>query len=245
MTRASRRVALACLAGSIVAACGAPTRPTLHAPSPSSPRVGASPAPTWPSHPRPTPCPDHPSHCLAAQVRVPAGALSPRAAEIAVGARAREVLAALAAADATRLAALAHPGRGVRFSTGTYVQPGSDVRLSPAEMAALAAEDTPRVWGYADGSGRPIRLTFAALLRDYFYDRDYARAPGIAYNRVVHAGNTNVNVFDIYPRAVLAEYHFCVPPGVETLDWRSLRLLFELSGGEYRLVAVVRDQWTI
>jgi hypothetical protein len=178
-------------------------------------------------------------------VRLPPGALEPRAAERAIGARAREVLGALAAGDAPRLAELAHPTRGVRFSPEPYVDVARHVRLTRAELAALASDDPPRVWGYADGSGRPIRSTFAALLRGSFYDRDYARAPEVGYNRVLHAGNTIINVFEVYPRAVLAEFHFCVPPDVMTLDWQSLRLLFERAGNEYFLVAVVRDHWTI
>jgi len=42
------------------------------------------------------------------------------------------------------------------------------------------------------------------------------------------------------------EYHF---PGIDPqyggLDWRSLRLVFQQSGGEWYLVGIIHDQWTI
>jgi hypothetical protein len=155
------------------------------------------------------------------------------------------VLRALAAGDAALLASLVHPRRGLRVSTDAYVDVAADPHLTRTQLAQSAGADDVRTWGYRDGSGDPIRLTLQDLLRDYFYDRDYRRAPEIGYNHVIHVGNTVVNVFDVFPRATLAEYHFCVEDPARTLDWRSLRLLFEADDGELFLVALLRDHWTI
>lgn len=60
---------------------------------------------------------------------------------------------------------------------------------------------------------------------------------------MLHAGNTKVNVFEVYPTAILAEFHFCNSNGL--LNWRSLRLVFEPRGDLWFLVGIVHDQWTI
>lgn len=241
--RNGRAAAVAAVFLALIGACGEPRRPSAtRASVPVAAITPSAPGPTWPPLVRPTACSG--PHCLGAQVRLPAKALAPSAAKRAVAARAREVLAVLAAGDVARLAPLVHPEHGLRLSTETYVLE-SDVLLSRDEVGAAVAADAVRTWGHTDGKGEPIRATLKGILHGYFYDRDYARAPEVAYNRVIHAGNTIVNVLDVYPRATLVEYHFCVPPGELTLDWRSLRLLFEPHGGEFFLVALVRDHWTI
>ena len=58
-------------------------------------------------------------------------------------------------------------------------------------------------------------------------------------------GNTYENLNIFFPDAKVAEYYI---PGTEKyahLDWKSLRLVYEIYKGKYYLVAIVHNQWTI
>jgi hypothetical protein len=158
---------------------------------------------------------------------------------------ARDAVLALKSRDGTKLAALAHPTKGVRFTPYPHVGPG-DVVLAGADLRGAFTDTRIRSWGIYDGRGDPIELTFPDYWRRFVYDVDFANAPEVAYNRVVGRGNTIENTADAYPDAILVEYHF---PGFDPqyggLDWRSLRLLFERHEDAWRLVGIVHGQWTI
>lgn len=158
---------------------------------------------------------------------------------------ARDTVLALKSQDGTKLAALAHPAKGVRFTPYPHVGP-RDVVLAGTDLRGAFTDTRIRDWGTYDGRGDPIELTFADYYRRFVYDVDFANAPEVAYNRVIGSGNTIENTADAYPDAILVEYHF---PGFDPqyggLDWRSLRLLFERHADTWRLVGVVHGQWTI
>jgi len=114
-------------------------------------------------------------------------------ADIAGGAR--EVLVALKARNADRIAALTHPVRGLRFSAYPAVRPDSDVVLQRTDIASIFRDSTPRQWGYADGSGHPLILSFERYYRRFVYDVDFAAAPVVQYNQgPVRGGNTGSNI---------------------------------------------------
>lgn len=167
-------------------------------------------------------------------------------AERLVGASAREALAALRARDGARLASLAHPSKGVLFSPYAYVHPGDDLVLTADQLRTAFSDPTVRHWGTTDGRGDAIELTFAKYLERWVYDVDFAAAPTVAYNREVGSGNISDNTAVVFPDAVMVEQHFeQLDPRYGGLDWRSLRLLFEETGGAWKLVAVVHAEWTI
>ena len=60
--------------------------------------------------------------------------------------------------DMARLAALAHPSRGVRFSPYAFVSQ-ADVVLMPAQLETARSDPTVYLWGAYDGTGDPISLT--------------------------------------------------------------------------------------
>lgn len=167
-------------------------------------------------------------------------------AERLVGASAREALAALRARDGARLASLAHPGKGVLFSPYAYVHPADDVVLRADELRTAFSDPKVRAWGTTDGRGDTIELTFAKYFERWVYDVDFAAAPTVAYNREVGRGNISDNTATAFPDAVMVEQHFeQIDPRYGGMDWRSLRLLFEETGGAWKLVAVVHAEWTI
>ena len=68
----------------------------------------------------------------------------------------------------------------------------------------------------------------------------------VGFDQTVGQGNTINNIIEVYPEAVVVEYHFeGFDPQYAGMDWRSLRLVFEESGGTWYLVGIVHDEWTI
>lgn len=147
--------------------------------------------------------------------------------------------------DMARLAALAHPTRGVRFSPYAFVRE-TDVVLTSAQLATALDDPTVYLWGAYDGSGAPISLTFAAYYEQFVYSHDFAAAPQVGYNQIIGRGNTINNCFEFYPGAFVAEYHFPgFNPAYGGMDWVSLRLVFQQENGVWYLVGIIHDQWTI
>jgi hypothetical protein len=144
------------------------------------------------------------------------------------------------------LARFVHPELGLRFSPYGYVD-SSDVVFAPANVASLDALQEPRTWGRYDGSGKPIRMSFADYYARFVYDRPYREARQGAVNEQVGTGNTINNIPAFFgTKAAFVEYHV---PGSEQysgMDWRSLRLVFlPDEDGRWRLAGLVHGEWTI
>jgi hypothetical protein len=162
-----------------------------------------------------------------------------------VRAIAEEAVAALRDRDMEALAALAHPSKGVRFSPYTYVR-DEHLVFGSQSVVGLLMDQTRYLWGYYDGSGEPIELTFAHYYEQFVYDQDFAHAEQIAYNEVLGQGNTINNIPEFYPDGVFVEYYFSgFDPQYGGMDWVSLRLVLEQEGGVWYLVGVIHDEWTI
>lgn len=163
-------------------------------------------------------------------------------AQAAVGERGSATLAAIKARDMAALAAIVHPSKGLRFSPYAHVDQQRDQRFTRDELERAFADASKRTWGEYDGIAGPIDLSFADYFQRFVYDRDFAAAPEISYNRAIGSGNTIENTADMYPDAIMVEHHF--PSSPNTLDWKSLRLLFEELDGAWYLVAIVHAEWT-
>ena len=157
-----------------------------------------------------------------------------------------EVLHMLKDKDMSRLSKLVHPDKGVRFTPYSYVDANVDVEITAAGFSGLMAETRKRVWGSFDGTGDPIDLTFSEYYKKFVYDADFLEAPQIIYNQPVQRGNSLVNLKEIYPDAEFVEYHFPgIDPQYNGMDWRSLLLLWEQKDGNWYLVGIIHNQWTI
>ena len=164
--------------------------------------------------------------------------------------RATAIIQAIKNTDLARLSELVHPSKGVRFSPYTYVRTEAeadpDLVFSAAKVASLATDQTVYRWGWFDGSGDPIDMTFEAYWARFIYDADFWQPHAVGYDEVIGAGNTINNIAQVYPQASVIEYHFTgFDPQYGGLDWRSLRLVLEGSGGLWYLVGVVHGEWTI
>ena len=188
-------------------------------------------------------------HAVLIRAQSKTSLLPPKEAKQAIASRARQVLMFLKSRNVTRLSALVHPRKGLRFSPyhSVNLQKGGDRVFSRSQVRGLLANKKRYLWGEDDGSGDPIRLTFAGYHRKFLYDHDYLRAPDVTYNsETLSSGNLINNIRESYPAAIIVEYHF---PGFEEkyggMDWTSLWLVFEKQGSEWYLVGLVHGEWTI
>lgn len=155
------------------------------------------------------------------------------------------VINALADKDLEAVAEFVHPEIGVRLSPYAYVEE-SHLVFMPDELPGLVGSDEILMWGYFDGSGDPIELTFDAYYDRFLFSADFTNPEAMAVNKVLGFGNSLNNIADFYPGASFVEYHFS---GFEEdyggMDWVSLRLVFIQEDGVWFLVGMVKDQWTI
>ena len=101
-------------------------------------------------------------------------------------------------------------------------------------------------WGRYDGSGDPMDLTFADYFARFVYDQDYAQPEQTSVNLRLGQGNSIDNSAQFYPNATIIEYHFSgFDPQYQGMDWRSLRIVLEQHNGQWFVVGIIHDQWTI
>lgn len=165
-----------------------------------------------------------------------------------IAARAQETITALKEQDISKLASLIHPQKGVQFSPYSYINTATDIQVQGSNLAALWANSSLTHWGTLDGSGDPIDLTMPNYWTKFVYNANFAAAPQTSYNTIIGKGNMSNNVFSVYPTAsyITVEYHFPgFDPQYQGIDWTSLRLVFEYSGSQWYLVAIVHDQHTM
>lgn len=157
-----------------------------------------------------------------------------------------QVLAALKSRDAAELSKYVHPQKGVRFTPYTYINTATDLVFPLAGIPALFSGSTQYNWGSFDGSGEPINLTFSGYYAKFIYDKNFLAAPQVVFNQILQRGNMINNFAAVYPQGVSIEYHFTgFNAQYSGMDWESLKLVFEQTGGNWYLVGIIHEQWTI
>lgn len=157
-----------------------------------------------------------------------------------------DVLNALSTKDMVALTALSHPLTPIRFTPYAYVDPSNDLSFSSSAFTTLLNDPTIYTWGAYDGSGDPLDLSFNDYLDDFVYDEDYLNPHIVGINNTIGQGNSLNNVATAYPSASFVEFHFTgFDPQYGGIDWSSLILVFEQVSGNWKLVGIVHNQWTI
>lgn len=171
---------------------------------------------------------------------------SPDDAKTVISDRTKLVIVSLKQRDMKQFAGYVHPVKGVRFSPYAYVDPESDLKFSAQAIIGIFEDQEKKLWGYYDGSGDKIYLTFADYFKKFVYSHDFSSADQVAYNAAIGSGNTRNNLIEVYPNGTFVEYHFSgLDPKVGGTSWVSLRLVFEEVDGEWYVVGVIHSQWTI
>jgi hypothetical protein len=143
-----------------------------------------------------------------------------------------------------QLSSFVHPDKGLRFSPYVYVESSNRV-FTRWQVANLFRNNRRYMWGEADGTGDPLRLTARQFFNQFIYDKDFLRAKEVNYNTVKGRGNTINNIFEFYPRTIAVEYYLPgTNPQYSGMDWGGLWLVFEQKGNTWYLVGLASDEWT-
>jgi hypothetical protein len=89
-------------------------------------------------------------------------------------------------------------------------------------------------------------LNFNDYYKKFIYDKDFANPQIIGNNTAVSQGNSLSNIKEVYPEGYFVELHFKgFDQKYSGMDWESLKLVFQEENGEWYLVSIIHDQWTI
>jgi hypothetical protein len=171
--------------------------------------------------------------------------LSPNEAEKLIVAS-KQVLVALKAKDYQRLQTLTSlDGLSLNESPDSLDLTKNDVPQS--EISKIPTNTTIKLWGYTDGKGDPINLTVGNYIDKWIYNKEYLDAPKIEVNKIIKiAGSTSNEIMTYSDGRNFVAFHFDgFNPKYSGLDWTTMYLIFDLQNGEYKLRAIVKDNWTI
>ncbi len=168
--------------------------------------------------------------------------------------KAQEALLALKNKDSKKLANLAHPDLGIRFSPYSHVQTKdnglkySDLVFTKQQLKNIFEDKKLYIWGTQDGSGLPINMTFTEYYGRYIYSHNFINTQKIQYNKVTNRGSIQNNINDIYPNAITVSFlspESELDPKYGKLDAKTINLIFEKKYNTWYLVGIINDQWTI
>jgi len=170
----------------------------------------------------------------------------PPSLESVVVARAKIAAAAFFAQDPNAIAALVHPTAGVRFSLYNQINDVRDKKFTPSQITKYFGTNVKFTWGVQDGSGEKIVMPMKKFFANEYADHDFSQAPSITYDTFVNRGNAISNVEGFYPNAHVVEFYF--PGFVEKyadMDWRAIQVVMQEFEGQWYVVDVVSNRWTI
>ena len=148
--------------------------------------------------------------------------------------------------DMDDLSDFVHPTKGVRFSPYGYIDVDNHLVFTAGQVDDLDDDTEVYTWGSYDGSGEDIDLDFDDYYYDFIFDVDFSDPELIGNNAIIGIGNSLINIEEVYPDGHFVELHFTgFDPQYEGIDWRSLRLVFETVNGDWYLVGIIHDEWTI
>ncbi|HEY4483818.1 MAG TPA: hypothetical protein VI752_01410 [Candidatus Paceibacterota bacterium] len=157
---------------------------------------------------------------------------------------AKLVLSALRTRDYQRLEELTSPS-GLTLN----LTPSLDLRTIHAgkdEVSELKTNTETYLFGYTDGQGEPINMTTAQFIDKWIYTHDYEKAPQVGVNKILGQGNSlNSIIKDVTPREFVSFHYPGIDPQYEGMDWTTIYLIFDQTGGQYKLRAIAKDNWTI
>lgn len=157
---------------------------------------------------------------------------------------AEQTLQVLAERNMSELSSIVHSEKGLTFSPYVYTEENAQ-RFQKNEISNLLDLTEKFVWGNYDGSGSPIELT----VRDY-WDQFVKADQLLEYeekniNEIKYRGNTRNNIEEAFPNSFWVEFYDKGSEENYFMDWQSLNLVFQQEDGEWKLIAIVHDQWTV
>lgn len=174
------------------------------------------------------------------------GIIKPEFAKKIIEGTSSELINAISIKDFETVSKFTHPVKGVRFTPYTNVSLEQDIVFNQEKIKSFFNNQNVYIWGIYDGIGDEISLTPSQYYEKFIYTEDFKNAEKIGYNEVLSMGNMIENQFGVYDNAIVVEYYFSgFNPDYAGIDWRSLRLVFQQYGKDWRLVGIIHNQWTI
>jgi hypothetical protein len=162
------------------------------------------------------------------------------------GETAQMIINILANKDMATLATYVHPDKGVLFSPYVYIDEDALV-FSQSDVEIFLAQGSQQTytWGVYDGVGDTIELTQSEYYEEFIYDQNFQEAGEVLVDELKPRGNMINNIKEIFPDAKVVEFHLEGTEEYSGMDWASLNLVLEKDeNNEWKLVAIVHDQWT-
>lgn len=155
-----------------------------------------------------------------------------------------KILSSLKNKDYQKFATFIHPEKGVRFSMYAFINPKKDKVFSKDDFLIYSDKPTKFTWGEKDGSGDIFIESLSLYIQNWVYKKDFTTAEFLLNTSKAH-GNSINNLSKIYPKAEFTENYLNGSEKYSFMDWNALRFVFEELNGQYYLIAVINDQWTI
>ncbi|MGD6840910.1 hypothetical protein ACQCVH_00190 [Bacillus infantis] len=132
--------------------------------------------------------------------------------------------------------------KGLLISPYEFIESDAVV-LSKEEMENLSSIQKKYLWGYHDGSGKPIRSVPQAYFDRY---KGFTEPDQIILDDVQQRGSTKNNIKEVFPDSKTVEFYQNGTDKYGGMDWRSLYLVFQQDAeGKLKLSALVTGEWTI
>lgn len=118
--------------------------------------------------------------------------------------------------------------------------------FSKKEILNIGINNKNYVFGNTHDSGEPIIDTIQSFFDKWIYNHDYIQAPEVFINEVREDGSSIKTLKEDVGSMNFILYHF-PSSNIElaTPDWTSMYLVFKKENNQYKLRAIVKDNFTI
>lgn len=138
-----------------------------------------------------------------------------------------------------------HPEKGLTYTPYSTVGEDDCTILKYDSFRAQGTDETC-LWGFYDGSGEPIELTFEDYWDRFVWNTDYTEADTVTANQITLSGNAIENVAAAYKDCLFTEYAVKSLYGYEDgTDWSALKLVFCYYNGQWYLTGLIHGEWTV
>ncbi len=125
-----------------------------------------------------------------------------------------------------------------------FIDPVVAKHFTKEEFVQYANTPVKFTWGTLDGTGEPYIRSIGTYLKEWAYIRNF-ESGSLHINTFNGSGNSINNLQKQFPAADYTENYILGSEAYSGMDWHALRLVFEQYEGNYFLIAVVNDRWTI
>ena len=157
---------------------------------------------------------------------------------------AEEIRAALVSESGPRIPDRYIPAEGIAVSHEAYVNPDAGKRYV-VTAADLAAGDQLRIWGYPDGFGTAFVDTVDGWMARYRRELALIDPDVVGIDVRVGGSVVTANLPDLFPDAHIVEFHRQGRGEGASFNWSSVLLAMEERDGQWKLLAITNDAWTI